>query len=113
MIKQTYLIFSNSQYLTSLIDGNQVDFQAVILFDPKTGKQTGYQYLYVVRRNAIGDDQLSNKEPFNPCLFNPCQNNGTCAVGFDNNFACFCLPEYTGFYLKFALLIKAFYFFII
>ena len=82
-----------------MINGSQVDFQAAIVYDPTTGAQTGYQHLYIVRQNPVGDDlndQFSDTTPDNPCLDNPCKNNATCAVGFGNNYACFCPPEYTG-----------------
>lgn len=88
--------------LTGLINGNQIDFQTAIVYDGRTGWQTGYQHLYMVRNMPTGDDmkdKFANNEPVDPCLKNPCKNNAICAVGFGNNFACFCPDSFTGFRL--------------
>jgi len=38
----------------------------------------------------------------NPCLLNPCLNNGLCQVTSPNIFNCICQPGYSGFYCQYS-----------
>ena len=57
------------------------------------------KYIYSVITNVIADDTAdiqTNIVPIDPCLSNPCKNNGTCLKAFANSFACLCLPNFLG-----------------
>jgi hypothetical protein len=46
----------------------------------------------------------------NPCLPNPCQNSGGCAVVF-NSARCYCPSSFTGYYCQFGTLFRFVYLF--
>jgi hypothetical protein len=85
--------------LTTYINETQIDVQAAIVYDQKTGIQTSYEHLYIVRNNVFGNDEIDspdNIQPYDPCSSNPCYNGGTCVLGFAKSFSCYCLPEFNG-----------------
>jgi hypothetical protein len=78
--------------------GFQIEIQALITFDATGTYQTGYQRVYYVRNNIVNHDQArtSSQNIYNPCDSNPCRNNGTCLIGFNNSISCFCPENYNG-----------------
>jgi hypothetical protein len=87
--------------LTMMFDGFQIDIQALITFDTSGTGQTGYKHIYNVRNNIVSNDQdrTSDQNIYNPCDSNPCKNNGSCSIGFNNSLICLCPSNYNGYLL--------------
>lgn len=85
--------------LTVFIKGIQVDILPAIVYDARTGLQIRTEYIYYVRNSVAYDDQFdtfSDVEPNDPCISNPCKNNGLCSKAFSNSFACLCPSMFEG-----------------
>ena len=85
----------------------QIDFQAAVVFDAFSGKQTSYNHLYFIQNNIVGDDtnnELNTPSYSNPCLAVTCQNFGTCSIGINNMAVCLCAYGYDGIAKSFLLL---------
>ena len=79
--------------MSIMIEGTQTNIQAAILgytsIEP-------YQHYYFIDANLVSsdlDDSFANKTLISPCDSNPCQNDGTCVIGFAGSFVCLC-PDY-------------------
>ena len=73
------------------IEETQVDFQAAVV-----GDSLSYVHFYEIQVNIFGSD-ASGSEVFNGiCDPNPCENGGTCQIGFGNRLSCQCPGGYIG-----------------
>ena len=85
--------------MSAVINGTQVDFEAAIL--TQFGRQF-YKHYYTVRETAAGsdiNDQYANLT-ITTCDPNPCENSGTCSLGFAGSFYCVCPKFFIGtFYI--------------
>jgi hypothetical protein len=81
-----------------MFDGFQIDIEALITFGGIKNSQTGYKHVYNVRNNIVSNDQAKTSYPniYNPCDSSPCQNNGSCSIGFNNSLICLCPENYNG-----------------
>ena len=87
--------------ITLTIYGIQVDIQAAIVISAQTGVQLSFQHVYFARLTPAGSDQsdaYSNSSVFNPCLPNPCQNQGLCYLSINYTSTCLCTALWSGEY---------------
>ena len=83
------------QIVTLLINGIQVDIQAVIIIDKSSGQQlSGSNYMYFARATPGGDEAANNKTT--PCSNNPCQNGALCVIVTNKNYNCLCTAGWAG-----------------
>ena len=71
--------------MTIHLNGVQVDIQAAIVINSITGVQTSFQHIYFAR---IGGDNMDKND--DPCIPNPCKNNGLCLPSINRTFSCLC-----------------------
>jgi hypothetical protein len=73
----------------------QIDIQPLFKLDTS---QYEFEYIYYVRNTIVGNDQGSSLDQYNydHCDPNPCQNGGTCSIGFKIAFSCFCPENFNG-----------------
>ncbi len=81
-----------------IFNGYQIEIQAIFIFNSTGDSQIKYQHIYYVRNNFISNDlgSYSDQNITNPCNSNPCKNNGTCLLGYNNTISCLCLENYNG-----------------
>jgi hypothetical protein len=79
-----------------IINGTQIDIKRIFIFNTKS--QIGYQHIYYVHNNYVSNDLsgYSDQNKTDPCDSNPCQNGGTCLLGYNNTISCLCPQNYNG-----------------
>ena len=85
------------------LNGYQLDIQTIILYN-KFGAQSDYQHIYFVRNVFSGNDAPTScsagSQCFNDtidlCSNMPCQNNGTCFIGYNDEISCWCPSGFEG-----------------
>ena len=83
------------QIATLLINGIQVDIQAVIIIDKSSGQQLiGSKYMYFARATPVGGESANNKTT--PCSNNPCQNGALCVIVGNQAYNCLCTAGWAG-----------------
>ncbi len=89
--------------MTMFLDGYQIDIQTIILYD-EFRTQNNYQHIYYVRNFISGNDLSTSCSSESECVYNftdpcsssPCKNDGTCFVGYHNDFNCLCPSGFEG-----------------
>jgi hypothetical protein len=88
--------------MTMFLNGYQVDIQTIVLFN-EFGIQNNYKHIYYVRNSVSGNDASTNCSTescltniTDPCSSAPCKNEGTCFVGYYNEFNCLCSAGFKG-----------------
>ena len=81
-----------------MFSGFQIDIQGIFIFNSIGNSPIKYQHVYNVRNNIVSNDQAKTSYPniYNPCDSSPCQNNGSCSIGFNNSLICLCPEKYNG-----------------
>jgi hypothetical protein len=76
-----------------IFEGVQIDIQAVFIFNNRGYRQISYEHIYEVQNNYVSNDQGSYSDP---CDSNPCKNDGTCLLGYNNTIICSCPENFKG-----------------
>lgn len=85
--------------VTLVIYGIQVDIQAAVVINSRTGVQIAFQHVYFARVASVGsdlNDLYSNVNVKNPCSPNPCNNDGLCTLSVNFTYACVCTAFWGG-----------------
>jgi hypothetical protein len=95
ILKHFCLLF---KFFSTIFNGVHIDIQAIFIFYNKGNVQANYYHIYEVQNNFVSNDQGSyfDQNIIDPCDSNPCQNGGTCLLGYKNTISCSCPEDYKG-----------------
>ncbi len=96
----SFFYFFFKKLLSTTFDSIQTDIEAIFIFDSES--QIDYKHVYYVRNSNVTDDQNIN----NRCDPNPCKNNGSCSIGYNNIISCICPENYKGDFLLKTIIVK-------